>query len=527
LAARQLCLGADLLPQRTPAPPAGAALQAAMRQLKGEIDTPAEAPRLAVLLGEPWHGGKIGPYEVHEVIGRGGMGVVLRGYDAALDRPVAIKVLSPQLAAGAAARRRFAREGKAIAAVRHEHIVTVYAVDEAEGLPCLVMEYVAGVSLQQRVDTEGPLPTEEIIRVGAQAARGLEAAHSRGLVHRDVKPANILLEEGTNRVKLTDFGLARAVDDAGLTSSGVVNGTPLYMSPEQARDEPLDARADLFSLGSVLYTLATGEAAFHASSTPAVLRRICDETPRPVREVNPAVPQWLATLIAVLHAKHPAHRIGSAGEVARLLESYREHRRRPDQVPPPPLPPLPKTTPPGRNRLGSIGALLLAALLGAAGASAFRSQPARSGGRPACRAVPAQLAGEPPVATSRSGQAIRVAVVGSRHGDATGAVVVVSGTPAPATVEDLPPGCTVVVPPCQQPATAIPPEEVEKGLHWWNTVGARTVRVLLEGMTGKVRAVLLPPCEWRWKLSRDGAGGFVLWPLPSEDGAGQWILFPT
>src|SRR5262249_15187541 len=155
------------------------------------------------------------------------------------------------------------------------------------------------------------------LRIGLQVALGLAAAHARGLVHRDVKPANILLERDTGRVKLTDFGLARAVDDASLTQSGVVSGTPLYMAPEQARDEALDHRADLFSLGSVLYALCTGRPPFRASSTPALLRRICDEEPRPVREINPKVPPWVAALIAALHAKDPARRIASAEEVAR------------------------------------------------------------------------------------------------------------------------------------------------------------------------------------------------------------------
>ena len=165
------------------------------------------------------------------------MGIVLRAHDPALDRQVAIKVLAPGLHAGVHARRRFAREARAAAAVVHEHVVAIHAVDEWEGLPYLVMQYVAGRSLQERIDRGGPLRTEEILRIGMQAASGLAAAHAQGLVHRDVKPANILLENGVERVKLTDFGLARAVDDSSLTHSGVVAGTPQYMAPEQARAE--------------------------------------------------------------------------------------------------------------------------------------------------------------------------------------------------------------------------------------------------------------------------------------------------
>src|SRR5262249_48641709 len=148
-------------------------------------------------------------------------------------------------------------EGRAAAAVSHEHIVAIHGVDEANGLPYLVMEYVSGISLQERLDRSGPLETKEILRIGMQVASGLAAAHAQGLIHRDIKPANILLENGFERVKITDFGLARAVDDASLTQSGVLAGTPMYMAPEQARGEALDHRADLFSLGSVLYALCT------------------------------------------------------------------------------------------------------------------------------------------------------------------------------------------------------------------------------------------------------------------------------
>ena len=196
--------------------------------------------------------GRMGPYEILEVLGRGGMGVVLKARDPGLDRTVAIKVLTPALAHGANARRRFAREARAVAAVGHEHIVAIHAVDEFRGLPYLVMQYVPGRSLQERLDASGPLEVREILRIGTQAARALAAAHAQGVVHRDIKPANILLENCVERVKLTDFGLARAIDDASLTQSGVIAGTPQYMAPEQARGEPVDARADLFALGAAL-----------------------------------------------------------------------------------------------------------------------------------------------------------------------------------------------------------------------------------------------------------------------------------
>src|SRR5262245_24619179 len=195
---------------------------------------------------QPGSIGRLGHYEVRDVVGRGGMGVVLKAFDESLHRVVAIKVMAPQLATGATARKRFTREARAQAAVTHDHVVTIHAVEESGRLPHIVMQFVARQSLQDRLDRTGPLALQEVLRIGMQTAAGLAAAHAQGLVHRDVKPANILLENGVERVKLTDFGLARAADDASLTQSGVVAGTPQYMAPEQARGEPVDQRADLF-----------------------------------------------------------------------------------------------------------------------------------------------------------------------------------------------------------------------------------------------------------------------------------------
>ena len=205
--------------------------------------------------------GRFDGYEIVGIIGFGGMGVVLKGFEPALDRYVAVKLLVPHLASSGAARARFDREARAAAAVLHENVVAIHRVAEAKDLPYLVMPYMAGESLQKRLDERGPMQINQILRIGMQIASGLEAAHAQGLVHRDIKPANILLDKGVERVTITDFGLARAADDASLTRSGVIAGTPLYMSPEQARGEPLDCRSDLFSLGSVLYTMCVGSAA--------------------------------------------------------------------------------------------------------------------------------------------------------------------------------------------------------------------------------------------------------------------------
>src|SRR5207253_397535 len=158
------------------------------------------------------------------------------------------------------------------------------------------------------------------LKIARQVAEGLAAAHERGLIHRDIKPSNILIERGPQeRAKITDFGLARAVDDASLTRSGTVAGTPMYMAPEQAKGEGLDHRADLFSLGSVMYAMLTGRPPFRAETTPAVLKRVAEDTPRPIREVIPEVPEWFCRIVEKLHAKDPAERYQSAREVADVL----------------------------------------------------------------------------------------------------------------------------------------------------------------------------------------------------------------
>jgi serine/threonine protein kinase len=327
--------------------------------------------------------GTLGDYEVLEVIGQGGMGVVLKAFDPALHRLVAIKVLSPVLAGSPTARKRFTREARAAAAVSHDHIVTVYGVDEVNGLPFLVMQYVAGESLQARLERSAPLELAEVVRIGQQAAAGLAAAHARGLIHRDIKPANIVVVSGgvvsgewpaspgvatpgltthhsptesltTHHapltIKITDFGLARMIDDVGLTQDGVVAGTPEYMAPEQAHGEPVDHRSDLFSLGGTLHALCTGYPPFRGATTLAVLRQVSDAHPRPIRELNPAMSGWLEEVILRLLAKDPAQRFGSASELASLLEGYLAHLREPATVPAPILPRLRND---GRMCLGS------------------------------------------------------------------------------------------------------------------------------------------------------------------------------
>lgn len=290
-------------------------------------DTTIEAERVSLaFLSPPSHPellGRIGRYNVERVIGMGGMGVVLKAFDTELNRPVAIKVLSDHLANNASARRRFAREAQAAAAVIHPNVIPIYNVETDDRLPYLVMQCVHGSSLQSKVDRQGPLSVEEVLRISKQTAAGLSAAHEQGLVHRDVKPANILMEENVDRVLLSDFGLARAVDDASMTRTGVVAGTPHYMSPEQARGESIQCASDQFSLGCVLYFMLTGRPPFRAETAMGILNRICHDPHRPVHEVRCDVPREVSELVSRLLEKEPRNRFATAKhvelEIDRLL----------------------------------------------------------------------------------------------------------------------------------------------------------------------------------------------------------------
>jgi serine/threonine protein kinase len=266
-------------------------------------------------------GDRLDKYLILDVLGRGGMGIVFKARDTILERIVAIKILGPLLIENTKARKRFIREGQTAAAIKSEHVVTVYGVEGHESSPYLVLEYVQGQSLEELLAQSGPLPVDDVVTLGTQIAQGLAAAHQKGLVHRDVKPANVLLEKDTRRVLLTDFGLARAVDDASLSRQGEICGTPHYMAPEQVCGEAVDHRADLFSLGSVLYYLCTGELPYSAPTSMAVLQRVCEARPRPIRECNPSVPFWLANLVAALHARNPEDRPQSAQEVVAALNA--------------------------------------------------------------------------------------------------------------------------------------------------------------------------------------------------------------
>ncbi len=280
--------------------------------------------------------GRIGTYEVCGVVGQGSTGIVLKSFEPSLNRYVAIKLLSPTLSSNGAARKRFEREARAIAAVVHEHVVPIFAVDEHQGLPYFVMQYVSGASLQHRIERQGPLDPCEVVRISMQIASGLAAAHAQGIVHRDIKPANILLEHGLDRVLVSDFGLARVTDGATVTLSGMIAGTPSYMAPEQARGEQIDQRSDLFSLGSVMYAMCTAAAPFPSETVYGVIRRICEAEPRPIRESTPEVPEWLESLIRKLLSKQKEDRFESADQVAAVLSQELAHLQNPTLVQTPP-----------------------------------------------------------------------------------------------------------------------------------------------------------------------------------------------
>ena len=264
--------------------------------------------------------GRLGGYRILGVLGVGGMGVVFRAEDPKLKRQIALKALKPAVAASKSAKDRFVREAQATAAIEHDNIVHIYQVGEDRNIPFIAMQFLRGESLRKRLDREKQLDQREVLRIGREVATGLEAAHKRGLVHRDIKPDNIWIEEDTGRAKILDFGLVRtSTDDAGLTQSGMVLGTPRYMAPEQAKGETVDQRCDLFSLGSVLYHLATGRAPFEGGNLTATLIAVAQKDPDPVEQVCPWIEPGLSQLTMRLLSKNPDQRPRSATEVSKSL----------------------------------------------------------------------------------------------------------------------------------------------------------------------------------------------------------------
>ena len=250
------------------------------------------------------------------------MGVVFLAEDTHLQRQVALKTMLPSLAARPSARQRFLREARAAAAIEHEHVIPIFQVSEDRAVPFLAMPYLKGESLEERIKREVRPPLTESLRIGREIAEGLRAAHEHGVIHRDIKPGNVWLEGGRARVKILDFGLARAgADSAQLTQLGVVLGTPAFMPPEQINGQAVDARADLFSLGCILYRLTTGQLPFTGRDTLATLVAVGTEKPLPPRSLCPDVPAALDELIMRLLAKTPEERPPSAAAVVEALSA--------------------------------------------------------------------------------------------------------------------------------------------------------------------------------------------------------------
>jgi serine/threonine protein kinase len=266
--------------------------------------------------------GRLGPYRILKILGAGGMGVVYLAEDLTLQRRVALKVMLPTLAVSATNRERFLREARAAAAIEHEHIIPIFQVGEDRGVPYLAMPYLKGETLEDRLQREGKLALSELLRIGRETAEGLAAAQERNLIHRDIKPANLWLEGDKERVKILDFGLARgASDNTGLTQQGAIIGTPAYMAPEQAGSKKVDGRCDLFSLGCVLYRMATGQLPFEGEDALSILMAVASRPPTSPQQLNPRLPLALDQLILRLLAKAPDDRPSSAHEVITALEA--------------------------------------------------------------------------------------------------------------------------------------------------------------------------------------------------------------
>jgi serine/threonine protein kinase len=314
--------------------------------------------------------GRLGPYRVLCVLGAGGMGVVFEAEDPQLQRNVALKAMRPDLATNGDARQRFLREAQRMATLTHDHVLAIHHVGEDHGVPFLAMPLLQGESLEDRLRREGQLPVAEVLRIGRETALGLSAAHERGVIHRDVKPANLWLEASSGRVKILDFGLARLAEgDADLTGSGVIVGTPSYLAPEQA-EGAVDPRADLFSLGCVLYRMVTGRLAFPGKTRLAALRAVATLNPIPPRQINPETPEALSRLIEQLLSKDRADRPASASVVAQALKEIKQSAS--TSVPLTPTETLVAAPPSGRRRWRwfSVAGLLLAGVV-ALGTFAF------------------------------------------------------------------------------------------------------------------------------------------------------------
>ncbi len=262
-----------------------------------------------------------GRYRIERVLGRGGMGVVYVAHDEQLDRQVALKLLSPELAGDASFRERFIRESRIAAGLEDPNIVPIYEAGELDGFLFIAMRFVPGTDLQSLIQRDGQLSAERTLAIVSQVASALDTAHLRGLVHRDVKPSNVLVaeREGSRgeHAYLTDFGLVRRVaQGTSLTKTGQFMGSIDYVAPEQIRGEPVDGRADVYSLGCLLYECLAGRPPFHSDLEVTVLYAHLEEPPPAVTATRPDLPPAIDRVVAKAIAKRPADRYGTAGELA-------------------------------------------------------------------------------------------------------------------------------------------------------------------------------------------------------------------
>jgi hypothetical protein len=319
-------------------------------------------------------------YEVQSTLGRGGMAQVYRANDRVLGRPVAVKILSRKFSGDEKFVTRFRREAQASAGLNHPHVVSVFDTGSHQDLHYIVMEYVEGETLGALMAREGPLPPARAVQIAADVAEALESAHRQDLVHRDVKPGNVMTDpEG--RVKVVDFGIARAAADDTLTQTGLVLGTAAYLSPEQARGDRADARSDIYSLGCVLYEMLAGRPPFTADSSVAMAYKHVNEDPRPLSEVGPEVPPDVQAAVMRALEKDPARRFQTAEEmratlVAALPTAPEQAAKIPmaaggdtEVMPPTAEKTTPPTAPPGRDRRWWLAAAVVAGLLAILGVS--------------------------------------------------------------------------------------------------------------------------------------------------------------
>ncbi|MBA4188631.1 MAG: hypothetical protein C0467_11585 [Planctomycetaceae bacterium] len=300
-------------------------------------DTPATLPPSAdTTARQPFSPTQLGPYRLLREVAAGGMGVVYEAEDTQLQRRVALKVMKPTIAADPSAKHRFLREARAAARLKDDHIVTIHDVGEADERPYLVMEFLDGPTLGTRLGRGRRIPAAEALPIAIQVARGLAAAHRQGVIHRDIKPDNIWIGDGSLRVKILDFGLARSkTADPGLTHANTLIGTPAYMSPEQARTGTgavVDARCDLFSLGCVLYRALTGRVPFAGDDTLSTLMALATHQPPSPHDLDSSVPPVLSAYVIRLLEKDPARRPATADDVVHDLEIIESSLQQPTRV---------------------------------------------------------------------------------------------------------------------------------------------------------------------------------------------------